>query len=152
MDLSDDKVKNILSDSDVFAAIIQPRGLKYLKYEIFENLFYPDEENVFTFYFPLRDPIQRLKSLFFYLKLNPAFRFNLCSTSFHKGFPLQSGLGHSGIYYIFLLIIIFVTNFISLYFIFLLFNHFIQVIKNQFNVLVVIYQLLFYFFNFKFYT
>jgi hypothetical protein len=27
------------------------------------------------------------------LKLNPAFRFNLCSTAFHKGFPLQSGLG-----------------------------------------------------------
>lgn len=68
LDLSDDKVKNILSDSDVFAAMIQPRGLKYLKYEIFENLFCPDEEIIFTFYFPLRDPIERLKSLFFYLK------------------------------------------------------------------------------------
>jgi hypothetical protein len=68
LDLSDDKLKNMLSDSDIFAAMIQPRGLKYLKYEIFENLFYPDEEIIFTFYFPLRDPIERLKSLFFYLK------------------------------------------------------------------------------------
>ncbi len=67
-DLSDDRIKNIIRDSNVFAAVAQPRGLKYLKYEIFENFFCLSDENIFTFYFPIRDPVERLKSLFFYLK------------------------------------------------------------------------------------
>ena len=46
--------------------MIQPRGIKYLNQEIFENLF-ANKIN-FKFYMPIRDPIERLKSLFFYLK------------------------------------------------------------------------------------
>ena len=68
IDLSDDRIKNIISDSDIFAAIVQPRGIKHLKYEVFENFFCLSDKNIFTFYFPLRDPVERLKSLFFYLK------------------------------------------------------------------------------------
>lgn len=68
LDLLDERIKNIISCSDIFTAIIQPRGLKYLKSDVFENFFYANDEIVFKFYFPLRDPVERLKSLFFYLK------------------------------------------------------------------------------------
>jgi hypothetical protein len=68
IDLSDKKIKNIISDIDIFSAIAQPRGLKYLKYEIFENIVCSNNENILKFYFPLRDPVERLKSLFFYLR------------------------------------------------------------------------------------
>ena len=68
LDLSDERIKNIISDSDIFAAIIQPKGLEYLKCGMFESFFKASDEIFFKFYFPLRDPIERLKSLFFYLK------------------------------------------------------------------------------------
>lgn len=64
--LNIDALDILNKDIDIFSIIIQPRGIKYLKEDLFEGFF--DKEINFKFYLPIRDPIQRLKSLFFYLK------------------------------------------------------------------------------------
>jgi hypothetical protein len=62
----DSRIKLFLDSIDIFSIIIQPCGLRFLKNNLFQELF--RECANLSFYLPMRDPVERLKSLFFYLK------------------------------------------------------------------------------------
>lgn len=66
LDYKDKRIKGIIKDIDIFSAIVQPWGVRYLNNNFFEEIF--DNKLSFKFYLPIREPIERLKSLFFYLK------------------------------------------------------------------------------------